>query len=95
MVHLLVLFLDDDKFVFCFSVMNEFGIKDTIAYKITRQILDHIYGSEEEMTVDHFVVIFKAYLSRGGTWEGILSGHIRCVQLLEQILGEFVDLKVK
>ena len=49
------------------------GIKDTTAYIITRQVMDHVYGDDEKLSSEDFVVIFKIYLGRGGSWEGLMG----------------------
>jgi hypothetical protein len=73
--------------------MGDFGIQETTAYKVTRQVLDHIYGPDQEMTNDEFVIVFRAYLSRGGTWEGVMDDSIDCFKILEDTLSDFVNAK--
>jgi hypothetical protein len=69
------------------------GIKDTTAYKITRQMMDHIYGEDEKISSDEFVVIFNIYMNRGGTWEGIMAGDMKNAKILEDILEAFINYR--
>lgn len=69
------------------------GIKDTTAYIIVRQVMDHIYGDDEKLSSEDFVAIFKMYLGRGGSWEGIMDGDMRDVKILEDVLQAFVNYR--
>lgn len=69
------------------------GIKDTTAYFITRQVMDHIYGEDEELSSEDFVVIYKIYLGRGGSWEGLMNGDMKDVKILENVLEAFVNYR--
>ena len=69
------------------------GIKDTTAYTIVRQVMDHIYGDDEKLSSEDFVAIFKMYLGRGGSWEGIMDGNMRDVQTLENVLQAFINYR--
>ena len=69
------------------------GIKDTTAYIITRQVMDHVYGDDEKLSSEDFVVIFKIYLGRGGSWEGLMGGDMRDVKTLEDVLQAFVNYR--
>ena len=69
------------------------GIKDTTAYIITRQVMDHIYGDDEKLSSEDFVAIFKMYLGRGGSWEGLMGGSMKDVEILENVLSAFVNYR--
>lgn len=69
------------------------GIKDTIAYTIVRQIMDHIYGEDEKLSSKDFIAIFKLYLERGGSWEGLMAGDMRNVKIIEDILQAFINYR--
>lgn len=69
------------------------GIKDTTAYKIVRQIMDHVYGEDEKLSSKDFVAIFKIYLNRGGSWEGLMDGDMRNVKIIEDVLQAFVNYR--
>ena len=68
-------------------------IKDTTAYTIVRQMMDHIYGDDEKLSSEDFGAIFKMYLGRGGSWEGIMDGSMKDVKTLENVLQAFVNYR--
>jgi hypothetical protein len=69
------------------------GVKDTTAYKITRQVMDHVYGDDEKLSSDEFVAVFNMYLGRKGSWEGIMAGDMKNVEILEGVLESFVNYR--
>lgn len=71
--------------------MVDAGIENITAYKITRQIMDHIYGSDEEMSERDFVIIHKAFRNLGGSWESLMSGDMTAIKVIEDVLESFVD----
>lgn len=73
--------------------MESAGVKDTTAYKITRQVMDHVYGEDEKMSSDEFVAVFHMYLGRQGTWQGIMDGDMKNVKILEDVLEAFVNYR--
>jgi len=71
--------------------MAEAGLKDTTAYKIVRQITDHIYGPDEKLSSKDFVQLYSMYRSAGGSWEKLMDGDIGCVKIIEDVLDEFMQ----
>lgn len=71
--------------------MAESGVKNTTAYKIVRQITDHIYGSDTKISSKEFVNIYKMYREAGGSWERLMAGDIGCVKIIEDVLEEFME----
>jgi hypothetical protein len=72
------------------SKSDKAGVKDTTAYKISRQIMDHIYGEDEEMTEEDFVVLYKDFHRRGGSWQSLMDGDMRAVDVIEASLDSLV-----
>lgn len=68
----------------------EVDYKDTAAYKIFRQVLNHTWGSDEKISSDEFVKLYKTYILNGGSWEAIISGDMDCVKILENTLDDFI-----
>lgn len=76
--------------------MKSSGVKDTTAYKIVRQIVDHVYGSDEKISGEDFVFVHHAYIADGGSWEKLMAGDMGCVKILEDVLERFVkDRRLK
>lgn len=71
--------------------MKEPGVKDTTAYKIVRQITDHVYGPDTKLSNEDFVKIFHDYGSRGGSWERLMGGDMGCVKIIEDAIDAFMN----
>ena len=71
----------------------ESGISDTVSYKITRQIVDHIYGSDQEMTDDDFMALFRTFHNLGGSWENLIGGAPADMDRLMDVIKAFVKVK--
>ena len=71
--------------------MNNPGVKDTTAYEIVRQITDHIYGPDTELSDTDFVEIFKSYYDDGGSWEKLIDGDMKCVKIIEEAIDNFIN----
>ncbi len=68
----------------------EAGVKDTVAYRIIRQITDHTWGSETELSDEDVVHVCLSFSARGGLWEALLGGDMRSVAHLEESIDELV-----
>jgi len=68
------------------------GIKNTTAYRIVRQIIDHTRGHESKISDDDFLSIFENFYRKGGSWEKITSGSMHDVKLIEDSIDEFFNL---
>ncbi len=66
------------------------GVKDTAAYRIIRQITDHVWGSETDLDDDDVVGVCLSFWRRGGSWESLLSGDMRSFGHLEEAIDELV-----
>ena len=71
--------------------MEKLGVKDTTAYKIVRQITDHVYGPDTEISDEDFVSLFRNYGSEGGSWEHLMAGDIKCVKIIEDVIDSFMN----
>lgn len=63
--------------------MKEVGVKDTAAYRVIRQILDHTRGPDLFVSGRDVVAMCKAFRKGGGSWERLLAGDISCFQRLQ------------
>ena len=70
--------------------MSDDPVKQTVAYKIVGQIVDHVYGSDEKIEPDEFLHVYRIFNGAGGSWEGLIRGDMRSVALLEGALDRFI-----
>lgn len=73
--------------------MSDSPVKQTVAYKIVRQIVDHVYGSDEEVTPDDFMSVYRIFNGAGGSWEGIIRGDMHSIAVLEGALDRFIRFR--
>ncbi len=69
------------------------SVKDTIAFRIVRQILDHVYGNDQKMDDEEFVHLYRTFVRLGGSWEAVVRGDINGFDLLESLVAAFVKVK--
>jgi hypothetical protein len=67
------------------------GVKDTAAYKVIRQIVDHVYGSDEKLSDEETVAICHAFHAANGSWVNLMGGDMRSVRVLEDVLEAFME----
>lgn len=72
------------------NLNDKAGVKDTTAYKIVRQIMDHIYGEDEDITNGDFVNLYHDFLRRGGSWKALMDGDMKSVKFIEDALESLV-----
>lgn len=70
--------------------VSESLVKQTVAYKIVRQIVDHVYGSDEKISSKDFIHIYRVFIGIGGNWERLIDGDMKSVALLEEVLDRFL-----
>lgn len=73
--------------------MDDNSLKETTAFKIIRQMLDHMYGSDVKLSDDDFLHIYSTYMNLGGSWEMMIRGSMPSFDLLVKLLDSFVDIK--
>lgn len=68
-------------------------ITDTAAFRIARQVMDHVYGEDEELDEESFSYVHSQFRQSGGSWEGIVTGSMDDVGRLEDALASLVNLR--
>lgn len=68
----------------------EAGVKDTVAYRIIRQVTDHTWGSEFDLSDEDVVFICRSFSASGGLWESLLGGDLKCVGVLEKCIDSLI-----
>lgn len=69
------------------------GVKSTTAYIISRQIMDHIYGEDEDLSDEDFSFVSTDFRRRSGSWESLMDGDMRSVEALEAALDSLVTTR--
>ena len=69
---------------------SEPSVKDTTAYKISRQIMDHIYGDDEKMSNEDFVKVYHNFHQSGGSWRALMEGDMNSVDIIEKSIALLV-----
>lgn len=68
-----------------------FDVKETTSYKIIRQMTDHIWGEDQDISDDDVVAISKLFTSRGNTWEALMNGSMTDATALEKCIEAVID----
>ncbi len=68
----------------------EAGVKDTAAYRVIRQITDHTWGSDSDLSDDDVISVCRSFQARGGSWEALLGGDMASVVHLEHSIDELM-----
>ena len=63
--------------------MSDDIVKQTVAYRVCRQIVDHVYGSDEKLSPDEFLQVYRMFNGAGGSWEAVVRGDLHAITLLE------------
>lgn len=72
----------------------EASVKDTTAYQIVRQVLDHTWGSDSKLSDEEFLKIVSGFFGFGGSWERLMSGDMKCVKALEDSIDGFMKSRI-
>jgi hypothetical protein len=71
-------------------VPTDIGVQDTAAYQIIRQVTDHTWGSEMELSDDDIITIYHSFRELGGSWEALMGGDMSSVKKLEDSIDALV-----
>lgn len=75
------------------GVGSDVDVTDTTAFRITRQVMDHVYGEDEEMDERDFSFVHGQFRKAGGSWESIMAGSMADVGRLEGAIESLVNLR--
>lgn len=63
--------------------MSDFSVKDTAAWRVVRQLIDHGWGQDEKLEDHEFLDLCSEFHQCGGSWEALMKGDSSCVEILE------------
>lgn len=73
--------------------MKELGVKDTAAFRVIRQVVDHTWSPDEEISDEDVISVCRGFHKRGGSWRGLLAGDVRDFQILEGTIESLLELR--
>ncbi len=73
--------------------MGKPGVKNTVAYKIIRQMTDHIWGSDEELEDSDVIAILQLFQSRNQSWQALINGSMDSAVELEECIEIVIKSK--
>lgn len=56
------------------------------ANRVIRQIADHLLGENLVIEPKDFMILRLVYRHLGGTWEGLIHGNCKYLQILEKVI---------
>lgn len=74
-------------------MLEKLGVQDTAAYRIIRQVTDHTWGPDVDLSDADVRDICVSFYARGGSWESLMAGDMGCVAHLERSIDELVGPK--
>jgi len=74
--------------------MDDLGLKDTIAWRIIRQVVDHTWG-DEEFDDEEFLELCVNFVKNGGSWQALMDGDMDSVKALENSIDSFMKERSK
>lgn len=69
------------------------SLSGTAAYRVIRQVLDHVWGPDEDLEDEDLISISKAFKEAGGSWENLMSGDMASIGKLEDAIESHVQTR--
>lgn len=85
--------VEDRPVILFFAQMKETGVKDTAAFRVIRQVVDHAWSSDEEVRDEDVVNICLEFHRLGGSWKGLMEGDVRAFHILERAIEGFLEFR--
>jgi hypothetical protein len=71
--------------------MNDISMEDTAAFKIVRQMINHSWGSDEDISEEELIKISRDFRANGGSWQRLMDGDIASVNILEDVIDDLIN----
>lgn len=71
--------------------MNSISMEDTAAYKIVRQMVNHTWGSDEDISEEELNLLSRNFHKNGGSWQRLMDGDISAVSILEDAIDDLIN----
>jgi hypothetical protein len=69
------------------------GIRDTAAWHVIEQILEHVWGLGEDLDDEEALAVCKLFWKAGGSWRGIMDGDQRHARILEESINDVISAR--
>jgi hypothetical protein len=66
-------------------------MEDTAAYKIVRQVINHSWGSDEDLNEEELNTVSRNFHENGGSWERLMDGDAGAVDILEDVIDDIIN----
>ncbi len=66
-------------------------LRQTAAYRIVREIIDHSWGADEALSDEDLIKICDMFRQIGGKWEPLIDGDLDAVCNLEHVIEGFIN----
>jgi len=66
-------------------------MEDTAAFKIVRQMVNHSWGSDEDISEEELIKISRDFRASGGSWQRLMDGDIAAVDILEDVIDDLIN----
>lgn len=71
--------------------MTDINMEDTAAFKVVRQMINHSWGSDEDISEDELIIISRDFRANGGSWQRLMDGDITSIDILENAIDELIN----
>jgi hypothetical protein len=71
--------------------MNDISMEDTAAFKIVRQMINHSWGSDEDISEEELIKISRDFRANGGSWQRLMDGDVASVNILEDVIDDLIN----
>ncbi len=71
--------------------MSNICMDDTAAFKIVRQMVNHSWGSDEDISEEELIIISRNFRSNGGSWQRLMDGDISSIDVLMDSIDDLVN----
>jgi len=68
------------------------GITNTAAYRVIREVMDHVFDPDTELEEDDVIGICDIFRDLNGSWESVMSGDMDEYQKLENAIESRLSL---
>jgi len=65
--------------------------KETTAYRVIRQLIDHSWGVDVDVSSGLLTDICKTFYRLGGSWERLVDGDPKCFRILDSAINSHLN----
>ena len=77
------------------SGREESFISNMAAYAVTKSLFKHIVESDDDISPDDFKIVYRMFVTIGGSWQRVINGSSDDIELLKKTLFTFEQLRAE